>query len=342
MKKTLTVALVAFLSALAVAVDQPGASPGPGTRYATDAFPGFDHEEDIVAPERKEPKWFSCINGPNRDNAKDQLEYCRGLLVEENWSKAAKHLDALVREWPTADEAPVAQQLLAETCRDKLLDYEDAFRAYMYLADFYSLQCDYEKVTDLMYGAAQLMRRDGKTIVFFRFDNTVDVRRAFEACVLRAPGAPWVRQAMLTIGELREDEGKYAQAVKVYENLVNLHGETPEAKVAILREANVRMLMLREHGYNRDRCRDTIDFMKLALTTCAVEDVDQIKEFLAEAKALTEAEAFKSACFYDSRTRTNRSAINAYENFLSEYPESAHADEIKERLMKLKQKEGGK
>lgn len=337
MKKILTAAaLVAFLSSPAVAADQPGAGPGPGTRYATDAYPGFDNEEEIIAPERKEPKWFSCINGPNRDNAKDQLEYCRGLLADENWSKAAKHLDALVREWPTSDEAPVAQQLLAETCRDKLLDYEDAFRAYMYLTDFYSLQCDYEKVADLMYGAAQLMRQEGKTVVFFRFDNTVDVRRAFEACVLRAPGAKWVRQAMLTIGELREDEGKYAQAVKVYENLINLYGETPEAKVAVLREANVRMLMLREHGYNRDRCRDTIDFMKLALTTCAVEDVDQIKDFLAESKALTEDEAYRSAKFYDSRTRTSRSAISAYENFLSEYPDSAHAEEIKERLMQLK------
>ena len=337
MKKSLTAAaLVAFLASVAVAADQPGASPGPGTRYATDAYPGFDNGEEEMAPERKEPKWFSCINGPNRDNAKDQLAYCRELLADGNWSKAAKHLDALVREWPTADEAPVAQQLLAETCRDELLDYEDAFKAYLYLADFYSLQCDYEKVTDLMYEAAQLMRQEGKTIVFFRFDNTVDVRRAFEACVLRAPGAKWVRQAMLTIGELREDEGKYAQAVKVYENLVNLHGDSQEAKVAILREAQVRMLMLREHGYNRDRCRDTIDFMKLALTNCAVEDVDQIKEFLAEAVALTEDEAYRATKFYDSRTRTSRSAINAYENFLSEYPDSVHAEEIKERLKQLK------
>ena len=338
MKKSLTAAaLMAFLASVAVAADQPGASPGPGTRYASDAYPGFDNGDDEMAPERKEPKWFSCINGPNRDNAKDQLAYCRELLADGNWSRAAKHLDALVREWPTADEAPVAQQFLAETCRDKLLDYEDAFKAYLYLADFYSLQCDYEKVTDLMYEAAKLMRQEGKTIVFFRFDNTVDVRRAFEACVLRAPGAKWVRQAMLTIGELREDEGKYAQAVKVYENLVNLHGDSREAKVAILREAHVRMLMLREHGYNRDRCRDTIDFMKMALTNCSVEDVDQIKEFLAEAVALTEDEAYRATKFYDSRTRTSRSAINAYENFLSEYPNSAHAEEIKERLMKLKE-----
>ena len=321
------------------AANQVGVSPGAGTRYATDAYPGFDREEEIVAPSRKEPKWFGWINGPNRDNAKDQLTYCRELMAAENWSKAAKHLDALVRAWPTADEAPEAQRLLGEVCRDRLLDFEDAHRAYMYLADFYSLQCDYTKTTDLMYEAAGLMRQEGKTIVFFRFDNTVDVRRAYEACVLRAPGAKWVPQAMLTIGELREDEGKPLEAIKVYENLINIHGDTPEAKVAILRQANVRMQVLEEHGYNRERCRDTLDFLKLALTTCDVKDVQQIREFMAAATARLEDETYKATRFYDSRTRTVNSAIKAYEQFLTDYPESAHAEEIRQRLDQLKGQE---
>ena len=318
------------------AANQVGVSPGAGTRYATDAYPGFDREEEIVAPSRKEPKWFGWINGPNRDNAKDQLTYCRELMAAENWSKAAKHLDALVRAWPTADEAPEAQRLLGEVCRDRLLDFEEAHRAYMYLADFYSLQCDYTKTTDLMYEAAGLMRQEGKTIVFFRFDNTVDVRRAYEACVLRAPGAKWVPQAMLTIGELREDEGKPLEAIKVYENLINIHGDTPEAKVAILRQANVRMQVLEEHGYNRERCRDTLDFLKLALTTCDVKDVQQIREFMAAATARLEDETYKATRFYDSRTRTVNSAIKAYEQFLTDYPESVHAEEIRQRLDQLK------
>jgi len=339
--------LFAFLFAAATVLSSPavgqvnqvGAGPGPGTRYATDAYPGFDREEEIGAPSRKDPKWFSWINGPNRENATEQLAYCRELMAEENWSKAVKHLDALVREWPTAPEAPVAQQLLAEVCRDRLLDFEEAHRAYMYLLDFYSLQCDYAKVSDLMYAAAGLMRQEGKTIVFFRFDNTVDVRRAYEACVLRAPGAAWAPQAMLTIGELREDEGKFLEAIKVYENLVNIHGDTPEAKVAILRQANVRMIVLREHGYNRERGRDTIDFLRLALKTCDVKDVEQIREFLNEAQALLEEETYRAACFYDSKTRTVRSALQAYESFLRDYPDSVHAEDVKGRIEKLKGQE---
>ena len=339
MKRLLIILGILASVGSALAVDSVGVSPGPGTRYATDAYPGFDREEEIVAPSRKEPKWFGWINGPNRDNPTDQLAYCRELMAEEDWSKAAKHLDALVRAWPTAAEAPEAQRLLAEVCRDRLLDFEEAHRAYMYLADFYSLQCDYTKTTDLMYEAAGLMRQEGKTIVFFRFDNTVDVRRAYEACVLRAPGAKWVPQAMLTIGELREDEGKPLEAIKVYENLINIHGDTPEAKVAILRQANVRMQVLEEHGYNRERCRDTLDFLKLALTTCDVKDVQQIREFMAAATARLEDETYKATRFYDSRTRTVNSAIKAYEQFLTDYPESVHAEEIRQRLDQLKGQE---
>lgn len=335
MKAVLFISCALLAFALS-AVEQAGTSPGPGTRYATDQYPGFDREEEIVAPSRKEPKWFAFINGPNRATPAEQFAYCKGLIAEGNYSKAAKHLDALVREWPTSAEAPKAQETLAEVYRDKLTDFEEAHRAYMYLADFYSLQCDYTKITDLMYEAAGLMRQEGKTIVFFRFDNTVDVRRAYEACVLRAPGAKWVTQAMLTIGSLREDEGKYSEAVKVYENLINLHGESEEAKVAVLRQAQVRMLMLREHGYNRERCRDTIDFLKLSLTTCDVRDVEQIREFLTEANALMEEESYRAAKFYDSRTRTLRSAVNAYERFLADYPDSVHAEEIKSRLQELK------
>jgi hypothetical protein len=178
--------------------------PGAGTRYATDAYPGFDSEDEMVKPSRKEPRLFGWLNGPKKDNASEQLVYCRELLEEESYSKAAKHLDALVREWPTSTEAPEAQMLLAETLFEKLDDLDEAFSEFRYLLDFYSLQCDYNAIADKLYQTAGRMRAEGKSILFFRFRNTVDVRRAFECCVLRAPGAPWTPDAMLTIAELRD------------------------------------------------------------------------------------------------------------------------------------------
>ena len=333
----LAAALASCLAARGADPSMPGVSPVvSGARYATDAYPGFDDTEEMTKPERKEPKWFSFINGPNRATVAEQFAYCQELMDAGDHSKARKQLDALVREWPTSPEAPKAQQKLAEVCFYKLGDAIDAFSEYRYLLDFYSSQCDYGRMADMLYQVAGVMKIEGKEVMFVRFANTVDVRRAYETCVLRAPGAKWVPEAMMTIGALREEEGKYESAAKVYENLRNTHPDAKEAKAAVAREAEVRMILLREHGYNRSRCRDTINFLQLALRLCRPEDVETIRAYVGEARLQLESEAYLGAKFYDSTTRTRRSAISAYEKFLAEYPDSVHADAVRARLEELK------
>ena len=335
-KSTAISGLVLGLIASALA-EAPGLGPGlPNARYATDAYPGFDCEEDNIKPERKEPHWFQFIRGPKCDNAADQYAYCQELVKDESWSKACRELDALVRNWPTAPEAWKAQKQLADLRLEKIGDAEEAFKDYRYLLDFYSTQCDYAATADKLHEVAGIMKLEGKEIMFIRFANTVDVRRCYEMCVLRAPGAPWVPDAMLIIAALREDEGKYTEAIKVYENLRNLYPDSKEAKTAIAREAATRMIVLREYGYNRVRARDTIDFLRMALLLCRPEDAAAVRGYMEEALGILEEEAYLGAKFYDSKTRTKRSAVNAYEQFLRDYPGSVHADEVKSRIEMLK------
>ena len=335
--KSIALTVLGVVLAVPSLAETPGLGPGlPNARYATDAYPGFDCEEDDVKPERKEPRWFQFILGPKCGNAADQYAYCQELVKAEDWSKACRELDALVRNWPTAPEAWKAQRQMADIRLEKLGDTEDAFADYRYLLDFYSSQCDYAATADKLHDVAGILKLEGKEIMFVRFANTVDVRRAYETCVLRAPGASWVPDAMLVIAALREDEGKYTEAIKVYENLRNLYPESDEAKSAVAREASARMIVLNDHGYNRARARDTVDFMKMALLCCRPGDVAVIQAHLDAAQALLEDEAYRGACFYDSTTRTKRSAINAYEQFLRDYPQSGHADEIKARIEELK------
>lgn len=336
--KNLLIPLFALLASVAVAqqTEQVGVSPGAGTRYATDAYPGFDPDKDTLSPERKEPRWFAFINGPKCGNAADQFAYAQSLETEERWSKAAKAYDALVREWPTAEEAPKAQLRMAELLFEKIGDSVEAFAEYRYLVDFYSFRCDYNAAVDRMYEIAGRMREEGKTVLFVPFRNTVEVRKAYESCVLRAPGAKWAPAALLTIGILRVEEDKPDEAVKVYENLRNLHYGTDEAKVAVLREAAVRKDILDERGYNRERCLDTIRFFEMSLREVEGEDTVELRKMLADLRAYVDEEDYRAASFYDSRMRTPRSAINAYERYLTEHPESVHAEQVRARLNELK------
>ena len=336
-QSVLSVAAAALASAAFAQSGSPNLGPNyNGARYATDAYPGFDVEEENVKPERREPRWFSWITGPKRDTAADQYACCQELVQAGEWKKAASELDALVRNWPTAPEAGKAQQQLADIQFGQLKDYEDAFKSYRYLLDFYSLQCDYRAIADRMYQVAGVLEAEGKEIMFVRFENTVDVRRAYETCVLRAPGAGWVPAAMLTIARLRERDGQQEEAVKVYENLRNLHPGSDESKTALVREAGARVDILRRCEYNRSRTRDTADFLKMALRECRPSDAEAIQRNLSDVQALLAEEAYSSARFYDSPTRTKRSAVAAYEKFLADYPDSVHAEEIRARLDELK------
>jgi hypothetical protein len=101
------------------------------------------------------------------------------------------------------------------------------------------------------------------------------------------------------------------------------------------------MVVLHRCEYNRDRVRDNIDFMRLALSSGRLDSERraEVEGFLAEAKSMIEEEAYNAAKFYDSRTRTKRSAVSAYERFLDEYPASDRAPEVRRRLFEL-QEEG--
>jgi TolA-binding protein len=340
----LSAAVLALLALSLSASAAPGVSPGPGIRYATDAYPGFDREDEILSPAKKTPRWFGWLNGPEKDTAAEQLKYAEECFRAGSLRAARKGYDALVRSWPASPEAPLAQKALADLYLGSYLEYENAFREYRYLLDFYSAQCDYDAVAAEMYRVAELMREEGKRLLFFRFANTVDVRRAYEALVLRAPGAKFVPEAMLTIAALREDEERYETAVTVYENLRNLHAGTPEAREAAFREAGARMIMLRKYGYNRSRVNETIDFLKLVLSNGELEadKREEVAKMLEEARMLVEDEAFRAAKFYDSRMRTRRSAVNAYEAFLKEYPASVHASEVRLRLSELHEESAAK
>ncbi|HCG20096.1 MAG TPA: hypothetical protein DER26_03760 [Verrucomicrobia bacterium] len=325
--------------AVAVLVTSAGvafAAPGPGSRYATDAYPGFDSGEDLPKPEKKTPSWFSFFTSPAKDNASEQLSYARACEAAYEWRTARRAYDALVTYWPMAPEAVVAQKALADLYYTHYFDCEEAFREYKYLLDFYSSQCDYDSIVRRMYDVAQVMREEGKKIGFFRFSNATDVRRAFEAVVRAAPGSLFAPRAMLTAGELREEEGAYDKAIEVYETVRNIYPASKEAVEALHAEAAVRMRVLRAHEYNRARCQDTIWFLRMALDTRPDEAARaDYQAWLEEATGVIEREAYQAARFYDSRTRTRRSAIRAYERFLARYPASKYAPAALARLGEL-------
>ena len=163
------------------------------------------------------------------------------------------------------------------------------------------------------------------------------LRQGYERIVRRAPGADYVPEAMLKIADLRERDIDYEEAVKVYAALRNLHPGTTEARIALYREAKARMWLVRRLAYNLPRCKDTESYLKLALRRDPSHpNTEEMREWLKELREYIAEDAWTRAKFYDSRQRTRHAAIASYEKFLSEYPDSSHADEARARIETLK------
>lgn len=330
-------AVCAGLAALSAPAASPQFTPGPGSHYATDAFPSFDDEKGILERVKKEPGFFSWFGSPAEDNPAAQLSLARTLAADGSLRGARKAYDALVTWWPLSTEAPVAQRELADLYAELLDMPEEAYREYKYLTDFFAAECEYDTVVRRMYDMACEMRVRGKNILFVNFSNTTDARRAFEGVVARAPGADYAPDALRAVAELRAEDGDGDAAVTAYECLRNLYPGSAAAKAALAGEVRERLRLLDAHGYNRARCLDSLNFFKAVQPGANDEALRaEIDAAIRRTSALIEAEAFAAARFYDTPRRAKAAAIGAYQVFLREYPASELAPQARARIAELK------
>ena len=340
MKKSL-LAMVAVLAAGTLCAAPGGRVAGSGlggnSPYATDAYPGFDGLDDLPKPERREKAWLSWWLSVERATPAEQFAYAEELAEAGDAKKACKMCDALVREWPASAEAPQAQLMFAMLLAKSLQDYDEAFEQLSYLLDFYPRDCAYAELVEYQYKLVNLMLRERRTFLGMSFTSTRVLRQRYEMIVRRAPGAKYVPEAMLKIADLREQDQHYEEAVQVYAALMNRFPASSEAHEAAYLQARARMWLVRRLAYNLPRCKDTAGYLELTLKRLPDhEKADEMKGWLDELKAYMAEDAFVRAKFYDSRQRTAHAAAAAYERFLQEYPDSAHAEEVSRRLDELK------
>ena len=321
-----------------------GSGPGSSSQWATDQYPGFDGLDDLPTPEKKDKGWlwqWFGIGKPAQESAATQLEWARKLEAQGDYKGAVKACDALVREWPSSPEAPLAQFAMACILEDKLQEYGDAFEEFAYLLDFYPRNCPFSKVVAEQYKLANLLLDTRRVFLGMSFTGDRELRQCYERIVRRAPGEDYVPAAMLKIADLRERDYDYEEAVKVYATLRNRYAGTVEARKALYLEAKARMWLVRRLAYNLPRCKDTESYLRTALRNDPSHpDAEEMRTWLKELREYLAEDAWTRAKFYDSKQRTRHAAIASYEKFLSEHPDSSHADEARERIEKLKQQQG--
>ena len=175
-----------------------------------------------------------------------------------------------------------------------------------------------------------------KSLFGFTFLSNRTVRQHYESIVRRAPGAPYVREALLKIADLREQDQQYEEAVKVYAQLQSKHPLSMEARKAAYLEGKDRMWLCRRLAYNVPRYRDTEGYLKATLQRYPdFEQAEEFRTWIGELGNHAAEDAWKATRFYDSRQRTRHATRSAYERFVAEYPESPHVEEARARIAEL-------
>jgi TolA-binding protein len=319
-----------------------GSGPGGYSQWATDQYPGFDGLDSLPVPEKKDKGWIRewlGIGSPKGATAIEQFEIAKSLEAEGEYKDAVKAFDALVREWPAASEAAKAQHSIAKILETRLEEYADAYEEYAYLLDFYSRECPYAEIVEAQYKIVNLLYATRRSFLGMSFTGNRELRQSYERIVRRAPGASYVPEAMLKIAELRELDNDYEESIKVYSTLRSRYFGTEEARTALYREAKSRMWLVRRLAYNLPRCKDTQNYLKLALKNDASHpNAEEMRTWLRELSEYLAEDAWTRAKFYDTRQRTRHATIASYKKFIVEYPDSVHADEARARIAVL---EGG-
>lgn len=336
MKKQVTTigsaALIAMTSVLA-ALAQTG-RPGGTRGYASDQFEGFDAlDEDSRIPQKTKSFWYSV----DAETPAAQLQIAEKNEALGRDRAARKAYEALIREWPTAPEAAQAQYALAQL-QERQQKFEKAFDEYQYLITHYAGHCPYQEVLDRQFRIANYLLHNNTSMFGWSLSGTDAIRERFEQIVRNAPRGAQAPEIMLVIGSIRVSEKELQEAIAVYEGLLNRFPQAPQAVTAAYLAAQCRHELAVKHSYNEPRCREAIAFIKAVLARMPTHpQKTQMTAWLNELTALLVEQNYQQAVFYDTKQRNAEAAKAAYRRFLSEFSDSRHAAQVRERLTQLEQ-----
>ncbi len=318
-------------AALNPALAQYGRS-GMGNRgYASDNFEGFESLEDGRIKQKEGSIWFRL----SEDSAPAQLAYCRQREADGHLNSARKGYEALVRKWPATPEAAQAQLALASVL-EKRGQYGKAFDEYQYALTHYSGSCPYNEIIDRQFRIANYLLHNNKSMFGWILSGTKDIRMRFEQIVINAPRSAIAPEAMMKVGSIREGDKDYAEAITVYDGILNRYPASKEAPTAAYLSSKCRHILSMKHSYNENRCRESIAFLKAALLRLPNHpNRNDLEQWLIELNALLVEQNYQKALFYDTQRYNTDAKVSAYRRFLVEFSDSKYGETVRNRLTEL-------
>ncbi len=290
--------------------------------------------------EERERYWNLFLR-TKTDSPSEEFELARELQdAGRNW-RARRRFRAVVKYWPTSDEAPKAQ-LAKASLLDARGRRSTAFDAYQEMFDSFPGQFPVEKILERQFELAVDTKQARKfKFLFGGFSDPIESVEMFEKIIENAPGWRRAPNAQFLIGEAYEKAGKPEKAIPAYQAVELRFPGTPLAPTAAFRKCSL-LVELSGKYRNDSRLRDKA-YSELLLFAAKYPDSSHMEEVLEMTRLQYERvarAAFDIAEYYDERVADKEVAIAKYTRFIQDYPESKFIENARKRLLQLEGRSG--
>lgn len=277
--------------------------------------------------------------------AKDQLDLVQAAFKAEDYGKARSGARRLVKKWPLSDFAPAAQYYVARCYEEDGKD-EKAFKEYQKLLEKYPKIDNYQEILKRQYDIATKYLNGKKFKIFgllplYRsMEKTVEM---YEKVIQNGPYSEVAPQAQLKIGQANEKKKDFSDAIRAYEKAADrYHDRKNLAADALYKAAETYYSQAREAEYDQGvakRALETFeDFISLYPEDERVDDARKKMDNLRTEQARG---AIKVAKYYEKRKQWS-GALIYYNEVLAKAPNSVYAEEAREKISDLKERQGTK
>jgi len=274
-------------------------------------------------------KWVNPKYAP-KDTSKEQFDFALSLFQSEDYKKARKEFEKIIKFYPASVYAPDSQYYVGR-CFEELNSPYHAFRAYQKVIDSYPYS---EKIEDIIerqymigvyYFDYEKNKHWGPTFAM-PLDKAIEI---FKKVVDNSPYGAYGDVAQYKLGETYRKMHNYLEASMAFQKLLDNYPHSQFREDATYQVAYCTSEASLRPDYDQQMTEDAIedfeDFIDRRPDSELAKNAEGTVEVLKEKQAKT---AFDTAHFYE-RQKKYLSAYTYYKEIIEEYPESSYYPEAK-------------
>jgi len=262
-----------------------------------------------------------------------QMQYAQDMEKKGNTPEAIDAYKRLIKVFPLSMQASEARFKLGENL-EKKGKYEEAFDAFDELVVKHPESKEFTRALDAMFGIAKRYMNGERRRLFGvkMFASNQRAEEMFDKILKRAPYSRNAAQVMLFRGLTMERQGKDAEALAAYQQIIERFPSDPISDEAQYQMGYIRLRSVKNGSYDHtDRSRAQESFEDFLNRAPQNGRTSQARENLQLLESGNRKAALDVAKFYE-KTGKNRAAGVYYRDVIAKYPGSPEAKTAQERL----------